>query len=190
MNIAFCIGNGPSRMRFKLETLQGRGKTYGCNYLIETFPLDHTIVVDRMLLINMVSQGYQNRTSLHTRKKWKDVIGVELGYLDAPVTDIKHRWDNETHWGSGTHALNLAASHGADLVIMIGYDLYSGNIYSNQDVDPRCWIYQISRIFNKFPDTQFVQIQPEGWKVPESWKSENFSNDDFVALQSMLQETM
>lgn len=188
MNIAFCIGNGPSRMRFDLESLKNRGKTYGCNYLIETFPLDHTIVVDRMLLTNMVSQGYQDRTSLHTRKKWQNAIGVELNYLDAPIKDIKQRWDNEIHWGSGTHALNLAASHGADLVIMLGYDLYAGNIYSNRDVDPSCWIYQISRLFDKFPDTQFVQIQSKDWKVPGSWSADNFSIDDMAALKNMFSD--
>lgn len=188
MNLAFCIGNGPSREKFKLDLLKGKGTTYGCNYLIETFPLDNTVVVDRMLLISMLSQNYQDRTILHTRQKWKNAVGVELNYLDAPVKEIKQRWDNEIHWGSGTHALNLAAEQGADLIVMLGYDLYSGNLYSNKTVDPSCWIYQISLLLRKFPDTQFVQIQPKKWKVPESWKVDNFSVDDFAALRSMLDD--
>jgi len=188
MNIAFCIGNGPSRESFDLGSLEGKGTTYGCNYLLETFPLDHTIVVDRMLLINMLSQGYHNRTMMHTRKKWRSAIDVELNYLEDPIRNVKQRWDNEIHWGSGTHALNLAAGHGADLVIMLGYDLYSGNIYSNRDVDPSCWIYQIARVFEKHPDTQFVQIQPRGWKVPNSWTADNFSIDDMTALKNMFSD--
>lgn len=188
MNLAFCIGNGPSREKFDLKLLVGKGTTYGCNYLIENYPLDCTIVVDRQLLVSMVSQHVQKRTNLYTRNKWRTVIDAELNYLRTPITNVINRWDNEMHWGSGTHALNLAAEQGAELIIMLGYDLYAGNIYSNQTFDPACWIYQVSRLLVKFPETQFVQIQPKGWKVPEEWKQDNFSFDTFTALKKMLKD--
>ena len=181
MNIAFCIGNGVSREKLNLELLTGKGVTYGCNHLIETFPLDNTIVVDRMPLVTMLSKGLHTKTKLYTRRKWRSAIDVPINYLNPPMNNIRHRWDIEIHWGSGTHALNLAAEDGADIVVMIGYDLY-GN------VDPACWIYQIEKLFEKYPDTQFVQIQPKGWKTPATWTAENFSVDDFVALKKLLQD--
>lgn len=181
MKLAFCIGNGASKEKFDLTLLTGKGVTYGCNDFIETFPLDNTIVVDRLPLITMLSKNLHTKTNLYTRNKWRNAIDVELHYLKPPMSTIKNRWDNEIHWGSGTHSLNLAAEQGADLVVMIGYDLYG-------KVDPACWIYQIECLFEKFPDTQFVQIQSKGWKVPESWTAENFTVDNFAALKTLLQD--
>jgi hypothetical protein len=179
MKIAFCIGNGSSKDNFNLKLLSDHGVTYGCNHLIQTFQLDNTIIVDRMPLVTMLAQNYHNRTNLYTRRKWKNATDIKLNYLNPPMNTVSHRWDNEIHWGSGTHALNLAAEQGADLIVMLGYDLYG-------KIDPACWIYQIERLFEKYPDVQFVQIQPKGWKVPETWTAENFAVDDFAALNEML----
>lgn len=188
MNLAFCIGNGPSRLKFNMTLLENKGTSFGCNYLIETHPLDYTIVVDRMLVVNMVSQHIQKKTNLYTRRRWQKIIDVELNYLNDPIKNPFSKWDNEIHWGSGTHALNLAAEKEHDLIIMLGYDLYSGNVYNNTTVDPSCWIYQIKNLLLKYPETQFVQIQPKGWKVPDEWKLDNFSLDTFKALEKMLKD--
>lgn len=184
MNVAFCIGNGPSREKFNLELLTNKGITYGCNYLIETYPLNNTIVVDRQALISMLSQNVQSRTKLYTRRKWQNGIDADVNYLNPPMSVIKNRWDNEIHWGSGAHALNLAAEQGAELIVMLGYDLYGSK------VDPACWIYQISRIFDKFPNTQFVQIQPKKWVVPFLWNNANFGVDNFTTLKNMLKDQL
>jgi hypothetical protein len=70
---------------------------------------------------------------------------------------------------------------------MIGFDLWSetrlvNNIYKNTDgysksdshaVDPRYWIYQISRIFLENSDKYFIVYNKDDWALPESWRLAN-----------------
>ena len=183
MNIAFCIGNGSSKKKVDLNTLKDVGPIYGCNSLIETFEVDNTIAVDKDLLIDLISKGYNRKTNIYTRKGYKKIIEADNVYfLDDPVSDPVELWDKEIHWGSGTHAINLAAKQGADIVIMIGYDLY------NAKLDPSCWIYQIKKCFELHPEIQFVQIQNKKWKSPKEWTAENFLMDDFKGLIKLLKD--
>ncbi len=183
MNIAFCIGNGASRVKFNLKLLKELGPTYGCNQLIESFELDNTIVVDKNLFIDLVSKGYNKKTNLYTRIRWKSIVEAEnLKFLENPIKEPTSRWDNEIHWGSGTHALNLAANNNAEIIVMLGYDLYNANLYTNKIVDPACWIYQIKKCFDMYPAVEFVQIQPKKWQCPKEWDNTNLSVDTFDNL--------
>jgi hypothetical protein len=183
MNIAFCIGNGSSRKSIDLNKLKNVGPLYGCNSLIETFELDNTIVVDRALLIDLISQGYNKKTNIYTRKRWKNIIDAEnLHFLDDPIKVPTHRWDNEIHWGSGTHALKLAAKNQSQIIVMIGYDLY------NSSVDPACWIYQISKCLEFHQEIQFVQIQNKEWNCPKEWEYDNFTVDTFKNLLKLIKD--
>lgn len=189
MNIAFCIGNGPSRAKFKLEQIKAIGPTYGCNQLIETFDLDNTIVVDKTLLIDFIARGINKRTNLYTRNRWKNIVEAEnLRFLEDPIKEPRVRWDNEIHWGSGTHALNLAANNGSEIIVMIGYDLFNSSMYSDKTVDPGCWIYQIKKCFDMYPDLQFVQIQSSDWQCPTEWDNDNLSIDTFENLLKLIKE--
>jgi hypothetical protein len=181
MNIAFCIGNGPSSKAVDLTKLKNAGPIYGCNSLIQTFDLDNTIVVDRALLIDLIAQGYNKRTNIYTRKRWAPLVEAEnLHFLDEPIKNPVNKWDNEIHWGSGTHALNLAAKNQTQIIVMIGYDLY------NSSVDPTCWIYQINKCLELYPETQFVQIQNKDWACPAAWENDNFSVDTFKNLLKLI----
>lgn len=182
--------------------LRNKGVTYGCNLLIENFQLDNTIACDRSMLIHLIASGYDNVTNLWTRARWRNNVGDgTFKNLPNPIENPIERWDREMQWGSGTHALNLAAEQGADVVAMIGFDLWmrddgQNNIYQDQHplyekkvIGPECWIYQIGRLFEKFPDTNFVQIQPTGWKDPEQWAAyNNYSRDTFAGLKSLLED--
>lgn len=184
MKVAVCIGNGSSRKDFDLTKIKDIGPNYGCNQLIEEFPLDNTIVVDRALLLELLSKGYHNKTNLYTREKWVRTIESNLKSLSTPDFLKLHRWDNEQHWGSGIHALNLAASHQPDLIIMLGYDIWPSKD-SDKIVDPGCWIYQISRILSLYPHINFVQIQPKTWVCPDLLSErENLMIDDYEKLES------
>jgi hypothetical protein len=183
MKIAFCIGNGPSKNKFDLNKLKDVGPTYGCNSLIEKFDLDNTVVVDKNVVIDLIARGYNQKTNIYTRKKWHTLVQADnLHYLSPPIKDPVEIWDQDIHWGSGTHALNLASTFGTNVVIMLGYDLY------NADVDPSCWIYQINKCFELHPNTQFVQIQDSKWDCPKSWISENFLMDDYNGLDQLLKD--
>lgn len=187
MNIAFCIGNGKSRSKFDLTKLKNVGPTYGCNQLIETFDLDNTIIVDKDLLIEYISRGYNKKTNIFTRKRYKNLIEADnLYFLDDPIVNPNERWQRELNWNSGPHALNLAAKNGADIIIMIGYDLYTNSIYSNRTVDPTIWIHQLNYCFEQHSDIQFVQIQVTKWVTPSLWKLDNFSKDSFKNLDQLI----
>lgn len=189
VKIAFVIGNGLSRSVFDLSKLSEHGVTYGCNLQIEDHQLDNTIAADLKVLVHLVSQGYDKRTNLWTRKRW---VTGNAKALPDPIASPKKRWDNEIHWGSGTHAANLAATQGAAVVVMLGFDLWSGNIYAGREFyptkspGPACWIYQFSKLFEKFPDVSFVQIQPKSWENPIEWDHPNYSRDTYSGLRAWL----
>jgi hypothetical protein len=183
MNIAFCIGNGPSRKNFDINKLKVVGPTYGCNHLVETFPVDNTIVVDKNTLIDLIARGYNKKTNVYTRRVWHNLVQADnLYFLNDPIKNPIEIWDREIQWGSGVHALNLAASLGADIIIMLGYDLYNSNF------DPKCWIYQINKCFELHPQTQFVQIQNDKWQPPEIWTADNFLIDTYKGLVQLLKD--
>jgi hypothetical protein len=101
--------------------------------------------------------------------------------------------DNPDHWGSGGFAILLAASLKFDSVELIGFDLYPidksvNNIYKNtinysnantQPVDYSYWVYQISKIFIYYPNTQFIIRNHALWLMPSEWQKNNV---EFVAL--------
>ena len=203
MKISFVIGNGHSRTVFDLKNLKDVGVTYGCNLLIEEFQLDNTVACDRAMLVHLLAQGYDTVTNLWTRSRWRKMIGTgSFHELPDPVIDPKIRWDKEIHWGSGTHAIHLAASQGADVVVMLGFDLWPrtdglNNLYNDRTefydpkkvVDPSHWIHQINMVISKFKNVDFVQIQPRSWKDPDEWiKQENYSRDDYSGLASLISD--
>ena len=194
MKFAFCFGNGKSRAGIDPAKYSTVGPTYGTNYMIQDYQLDNTIAADKAVVIKLLSAGYHNRTNLYTRKKWKDSIKEEkLLELPEPIETPNHRWDNEIHWGSGCHAVNLAASHQASVVVMIGFDLWgidgkSNNMYYEirRAVDPSAWIHQLATCFENYPKTQFVQIQPDDWKNPPEWNASNYNKDNLSSLASLI----
>lgn len=200
MKVAFVIGNGTSRNDFGLSTLIDRGTVYGCNYAAREIPMHHAIAVDRSVIFELLSEDCPPAPVFWTRKKWANSLEHEKPIYPLPeeLYPVKTRWDLETHWGSGVHAAWMAAESDAEIVVLIGFDLWNNgkdnnNVYAGQHgytrdpVDPRCWIYQLKQVFERHPDTSFVQIQPQGWKRPDDWKDiENFSLDDFYGLAEFL----
>ena len=68
---------------------------------------------------------------------------------------------------------------------MLGFDLWSktsfvNNLYKgtvnyagahDRRVTPDFWIYQLGRLFNHFSNVEFIQKQPDNWRIPDPWKS-------------------
>lgn len=194
MKLSFVIGNGISRQGQPLERLTNNGIVYACNYAATEIPCDHAIAVDRGMLFDLLSQ-YSNNYTLWSRTKWCNALQHNTPVYPLPeqLYVPATRWDSERHWGSGTHAVWKAAEDGADIVVLIGFDLWNtgtnNNVYANRDhynakpVDPHCWIYQLQQTFAKHPSTSFVSIQPDDWKIPDEWKQiENFTVDNYHNL--------
>lgn len=200
MKLSFVIGNGVSRKKQPLERLKTHGTVYACNYAAIEVPCNHGVAVDRGMLFDMLSQ-HPTTYTVWSRRKWCNTLkhNTPVYPLSDQLYPPKTRWDSERHWGSGTHAVWKAAEDGADIVVLIGFDLWNkgtnNNVYANREhyntnpVDPRCWVYQLQQTFSRHPDTSFVTIQPANWKVPSEWKDcENFSKDVYKNLWSWLED--
>jgi hypothetical protein len=132
------------------------------------------------------------QTSVYVRNDWyhyfrkvqkhKNInIVPELPYKG----DKRH--DQPVHWGSGCYALLLAAVLEHRQISMIGFDLYAkekyvNNVYKDSPnysrsnaspVDPSYWIYQIGKVFEYFPDIDFLIYNFQSWNMPEDWKKNN-----------------
>ena len=199
MKRSFVVGNGTSRKNQPLEKLYSAGTVYACNYAMTEIPTHHGIAVDRSVLFDLLSEHNTKRFTLWSRKKWCSVLAHETPVYSLPEQLYLPvaRWDLEQHWGSGTHAVWKAAHDGAEIVVLLGFDLWNrgtnNNLYaahkhySTQPVDPSCWIYQLQQVFERYPNTMFVAIQPDGWTVPDSWQTiENFSVDNYANLWNWL----
>lgn len=198
MRLSFVIGNGTSRRGQPLEKLKSHGTVYACNYAAIEIPCDHGIAVDRKMIFDLISQHKTNYTAW-SRRKWCNILSHSTPVYPLPdqLYPPTVRWDAERHWGSGTHAVWKAASDNPDIVVMLGFDLWSSgtnnNIYASrehytdQPVDPRCWIYQLQQTFIKHSDVSFVGIQSDNWKTPDEWNNvENFSADTYQNLWQWL----
>lgn len=201
MKISFCFGNGESRYGIDVDRLNEYGPVYGCNAIYRDWHVDNLVSCDKKIAKEITKNGEHLKTNFYTKSDWKKTFAKypEVKFL-PPLPFV----GDDAKWGSGTSALLLACLHQADIVVMFGYDLWSNegalnNLYKDTDFypkstdphpDPSIWQQQINQIFVHFADTQFVQVQPENWVVPESWAAcPNFSLDTrqnlFHVLENM-----
>lgn len=181
MNIAFVIGNGLSRKNFELNQLHEYGKVYVCNQAIVDIAAQNVVAVDKSMVIKLISSGVARNAKVWTRHIWaKNLLGdQEIHSLVEKPYPAEVKWDREIDWGSGTHAVWLAASK-HPVVVMIGFDLVGSGVYNQKQIDPRHWIHQLKQTFTRHPDCSFVQVQPTDWKTPSEWKTvTNLSRDTF-----------
>jgi hypothetical protein len=177
------FGNGESRKNLNLNCFTE--PKVGCNAVHRDYYVDHLICVDRRMVQEALDADFKG--TIYTRKDWSHF------YKNKPVTllpDLPYagqsRLDEPFQWGSGPYAVLLAATLDKQ-ISLYGFDLFSptryvNNIYkdtNNYDVstksaiDPRYWIYQISKVFQCFPDKYFTVYNLAHWKFPESWCLEN-----------------
>lgn len=175
------IGNGESRLDLNLTNILTTITSIGCNAIYRDHQVDHLVCVDR----RMVKEAKQRHPNIYTRKDWSQHFNVGT-VPDLPYTGVK-RQDDPWHWGSGPYSVLLGATLFKQ-IHMIGFDLYSksstvNNVYKNtanysssdqRAVDPSYWIYQISKVFETFPDKYFT-VYNNNWIIPESWKMNNVS---------------
>ena len=183
-----AIGNGESRQNVDIGRLYGT--KIGCNLAFQDIDVDHLVCIDRGPLRSALD-AQLTKTKIWTRPEY-----VSFNCLTVPdVPQGNQRPDQPRHWGSGPYAILIAASLDRE-IHMIGFDLYSkndrvNNIYKGQThyaaadshaVDPRYWIYQISRVFLEYKDKYFIVYNIEDWIMPESWC---LANVEFKTLDSI-----
>jgi len=185
------IGNGECRLPIDLA-LQ-TGIKISCIAIIRDFFVDHLVCVDRRMVQEALS--LKTKSVIYTRREW--ISSFDFPVMPLPTIPYKgdKRPDEPMQWGSGPYAVLLGALLSKQ-VKMLGFDLYSetkavNNIYKDSDnydagtkrpVDPRYWIYQIGKVFEIFPQTQFKVYNKLGWILPKEWQLPNVSLDNVNAF--------
>ena len=182
---ALVVGNGESRAGIDLTPYLQQYITFGCNAISRDYKVNHLVCCDKRMVLESIPKSMPN---IYTRQDWYPSFNMECvkQLPELPYTGSA-RADDPFHWGSGPYAVLLATDF-ADDIHMIGFDLYSidgtvNNIYKStpnykkegsSSVDPSYWIYQISKVFESFPDKYFT-VYNNDWAIPESWKMNNIS---------------
>lgn len=182
------LGNGESRLKLNLNILKNQFTIVGCNAIIREINIPHLVCCDRRMVDEALSIIDSAQTKIYTRKKWMSLLkNTDLQVLpDLPYSGTL-RQDQEEHWNSGPYAVLLASYLDANDIFLVGFDLYTrngkvNNIYkdtlhyqksNSQGVDPRYWIYQISKVFELFPSKRFIIVNDQDWSLPTSWKKNN-----------------
>ena len=190
------IGNGESRASVNIDKLNYT--KIGCNAILRDFKVDHLICVDKRMLVEAFNSSYHKHAKVHTRRN--NFVNYRLEKNIRMVPDLPYagseRPDDPIHWGAGPYAVLLAAKSTTDDIHLLGFDLYGvdnkvNNVYKDTTnyslahktaVDPRYWIYQIGKVFECFPNTQFVIHQDENWQCPKAWKQPNVKVDTISNL--------
>jgi len=194
MNITFVVGNGESRRTLNVEALREFGPVWGCNKIHTKWHVDNLVCVDQRQVEEAIMAGANEKCNLWTRRRWApDYNNVHnINFIPDFREEGTLKWQKQWHWNSGPIGMFLACEQGADIVCMFGFDFYgiagkSNNMYKglpgydaadHRATDPGFWIQQFVLLAQWYPDTQFVQVQPEGWEVPLMWKDvDNLSVD-------------
>jgi hypothetical protein len=185
------IGNGEIRSSIDISKL-GFAKI-GCNAIHRDFKVDSLVCVDKRMVSEAVQSKYHKSSTIYTSKEQWILLRLEENVKpvpDLPYTGDK-KWDQPRNWGSGPYAVLIGAQSKHETIRLLGFDLYSkdkqvNNIYKNTSnyattesraVDPRYWIYQISKVFELYSHKQFIVYNTREWVLPESWKKSNVTVD-------------
>lgn len=197
MTLAVVIGNGQSRSQLDLNVYKS-ATLIGCNAIHRDIVVDHLICCDRRMAEEATNNPNTKTSHIYVRPHWFHYFRkIKKNKNVLLVPDLPYKGDTKKddpeHWGSGGFAVLLAASLGFEEIEMIGFDLYPidqavNNIYKDtenyaksgsQAVDPSYWIYQISKVFQYYPNCKFTIRNKELWSMPPDWQKNNVK---FIAL--------
>lgn len=61
----FVLGNGESRLKYRLDVLGKQGRIYGCNALYRDFNPDVLVAIDRHMVDEIVASGYSDQNTCY-----------------------------------------------------------------------------------------------------------------------------
>lgn len=192
---ALVLGNGESRLSHDIFHLSNHFITFGCNAIYRDYDVDYLVCCDRRMVKEILSAD--KKINLYTKPDWKNMFHHSaVNFLPPLPYNGTERQDQMQHWGSGPCAILLAASLEFSEIFLLGFDLYGNdklvnNVYKGtknyqgrltKEVDPSYWIYQISKIFQLFNNTEFKIVSKKDWKIPKEWKLSNVSFEESLVL--------
>jgi len=182
-NEIWVIGNGESRKTFDLHSIDSH--IIGCNAIHREFVCDQIVAVDRRMVTEIVANADYTNIPVSTRPNW---IGDFTQYPNVkllPELPYKgpERRDDPWHWNTGPFAIVIACYMNPKTVNLLGFDLYSvnnklNNVYKDTrnygktkdtPVDHSYWLYHLKRIYDCFPEINFVIHNVENWQMPSEW---------------------
>jgi len=188
---SLVIGNGESRKDFTLTNFSNNYKLIGCNAVHRDIEVDHLVCCDRRMVEESIHSENTLNTKIYARHDWfKYYRKIKKDKRIYQVPELPYignlKQDQPIHWGSGTYAVLLAATL-SQRVCLIGFDLYPvsekvNNLYKNTNnyskaaanpVDYSFWEYQIGKVFQHFPNNEFVVLNTPDWKMPKVWNRPN-----------------
>jgi len=188
--IALAIGNGESRKQIELNNIKKNFTFIGCNAIQRDIEVDHLICCDRRMIEESLISNNTSNTKIYVREDYLSFYQSKDDRIHS-VPDLPYssnsKVDMPIHWGSGPYAVLLAATLTVEKIFLLGFDLYSNNDffnnvykdtknYKNSDskpIDYSFWEYQIAKVFECFPNKNFVVLNGQNWQMPLSWKKRN-----------------
>lgn len=177
------IGNGESRKGIDINELQC--EKVGCNAIFRDYTVHHLVCCDKRMVTEAIASKRISNKNIYTRSDWQNLFpGVNL--VPELWYESEERIDQPWHWGSGDYAVLLASEISKqEQISLLGFDLFSengkvNNIYKgtknynkpdSHAVDPSYWIYHLAKIFEHYPDKQYVVYAKAGNTLPDMWKS-------------------
>lgn len=188
-SLAFCLGNGLTRLEINPDDLLPLGKVYACNRAYCDFTPHVLVSTDREMAQEIQKSGYSKRHTHYTRS---NNILQDSGAIPIP---------KNAGYSSGPVAVTLAALDGHRHIYLVGMDLvglnnrinniYAGTTnYRNTDsaaVHYGNWISQIADIAGEFRTTEFFHVNPLAGYTPPEWSNlRNFSIVNLNEFRNMI----
>lgn len=196
---ALVIGNGESRRDVDIPPLRNDHTLIGCNAIHRDLTVDHLICCDRRMVDEAILNDRNADTLIYVRESWYHYFRkIKKNKNIRTVPDLPYqgtqKQDQPEHWGSGCYATLVAATLGFKEINLLGFDLYPSNnkvnnLYKGTDnyavadaksVDYSYWVYQLSKIFQSYPDITFVIHNKNGWEMPPQWQQNNVKFQEIV----------
>jgi hypothetical protein len=192
MSSAIVLGNGESRKHIDLTSFNDQHTLFGCNAIHRDIIVDHLICCDHRMVREALKNSEIKRSLIYVRSNWyhyfrKILKNKNVKLLPSLPYQGSDRADKPENWGSGAYAILTAATLGFSNINIIGFDLYGvngrvNNVYKDTEnysdstkhaVDHSYWVYQISKTFELFSNTQFNIFNCNNWVMPERWCRRN-----------------
>lgn len=181
----WVIGNGASREGFPLRRLSTW--TIGCNAIHRDHKVNEIVAVDRRMVDEILSNEIYHDVPIYTRPDWIPLLKKDPRIVSVPELPYQghNKFDKALHWNSGPYAVLLAALKNPKTINLLGFDLYGiGKTYNNYYADTpnygktgdrpvghSFWVIQLAKLFELYPEINFVQWQKDNWAIPFQWKA-------------------
>lgn len=193
---AIVFGNGESRSNINLHQYKDY-VTVGCNAIHRDFTVDHLVCCDARMVREALENPSTDQSKIYVRDNWHHYFRKILKNKHIQlVPELPYqgdlRPDQPVHWGSGPYAVLIAANLDVEDIWLLGFDLYGkngkiNNLYKGTKnynaegaaaVDHSYWQYQISKVFENYPNKKFKILNKSHWTLPEEWQKNNVERVD------------